>query len=827
VAYFEKPDIDLHNKRIVAVFTAYNEEERIPFFLSYYRQMGVDHFFAIDNNSTDNSKSFLIAQPDVTYFHTSESYVSSKAGRLWTGELAEHYCMGRWCLTLDLDEQLVFPGCEAMKLGDLCDYLEEHSYEGIFTVFLDMYSAGPLSEAIYSPGQPFLEVCDHFDVGYSLRQPMYFPHVGVFGGPRQRIFWEQGKAGNGPSMRKLPLVRWRKGFKYLYSTHSSSPIRLADITGALLHFKFFSSFGSFAEREMARGDRVQTADYENYVRLTREQNLVFKNDASVKYESSTTLVDQGVAVCTKRYLNWLRPRLNLSLGAGPARKYDGELRGAMRGAWDRAALKLSQLPVVWALVGSRIEGGVISVLDRTVLGWVIDRGGHERTEEILARVDGEIVARGKPGTVFPELALVDEEHRDSAFEVTIPEDVFKAGPIARVTLGGVGDAVPFASVTLHRTSNILESDEYQGDCYLVEEKRVGGWVWCPKDGNRIVSVALYINGQFWRRLSANTHRDQLRNRGIGDGGHGFSVELPEWLDTTRKCAIQVTVHATNLELKGSPLEIAGKKGGGARRRAAPVPADGGAQVVAADGFRNVGASLIGNVLAVRAGAIIGWVADLNDPGRALSVEVVVDGQVRSVVTANAELPLVDLQPGPASGHGFIIPVFPAWFPWPMGSGHRTVSVRVRDTGDLLAEDLAVAAPNLSIGRSEYKGYLDPGEDGVVRGWVWRPSDPTSKVQVAIFIDGRLLTVTTARVLREDLRDHDIGDGRHAFTVPLPKRFLDGVEHVIEGLVAMEGIALENGPMVSLDHNIRTRRQAQSMLRRIPGLAARLGLGRAR
>ena len=79
VEYFQKPSIDLSGKYLIAVFTAFNECERIPFFLSYYRRMGVQHFLAIDNNSTDETKKYLAEQTDSTYFYTALSYVDSNA----------------------------------------------------------------------------------------------------------------------------------------------------------------------------------------------------------------------------------------------------------------------------------------------------------------------------------------------------------------------------------------------------------------------------------------------------------------------------------------------------------------------------------------------------------------------------------------------------------------------------------------------------------------------------------------------------------------------------------------------------------------------------
>ncbi len=551
--YFEKPGIDLADKRIIAVFTVYNEAARIPFFLDYYRKMGVDHFLAIDNNSADNSRELLQDQPDITYFHTAESYVASKAGRLWTSELADHYCIGRWCLTLDLDEQLVFPGCEHATLVDLCDYLHEHSFDGLFTVFLDMYHPGPLSEAIYTPGRPFLDVCDHFDAeNYTLQQPMHFPHVAVFGGPRQRLFWASGKKGRGPAMRKMPLIRWQPGFKYLHSTHSSTPVRLADVTGALLHFKFFSSFPNFAERELARGDRVKTDDYEAYVRLTKEQDLIFGSGHSTRYESSLSLVEEGISVCTRNYLNWLRPRLCAAIGRENARKYDARLRKAMRGAEKRATLELSHLPLIWSLMGRRTEGEILSVSGRKVVGWFVDRSGIAPSEVVEARMGNEVVAIGAAGATLWNNAVIEPELRHRIFQVDIPDFASSAGDPVRVVFAVKGDSVPFASITLKRSEKV-SGTEFEGECYVTAERRIGGWAWAPGEPHRTVKVVIHIDGQFWQIATPSLVCSELEAHGVGE--HGFLLDLPEGLDPAQPHIVDAVIHGTNYRLNQSPLNV--------------------------------------------------------------------------------------------------------------------------------------------------------------------------------------------------------------------------------------------------------------------------------
>ena len=117
----------------------------------------------MDNASTDGSGEYLAEQPDVHLFYTEMRYTGSSAGRLWMQELCEHYGMGRWCLTADVDELLSYPASEFVSLPQLCTYLDIEGSRGLFTVFLDMYSDRALSKTDYSPGEPFLDVCSYFE----------------------------------------------------------------------------------------------------------------------------------------------------------------------------------------------------------------------------------------------------------------------------------------------------------------------------------------------------------------------------------------------------------------------------------------------------------------------------------------------------------------------------------------------------------------------------------------------------------------------------------------------------------------------------------------
>lgn len=292
--FFDKPVIETGDDEVLVFSCLKNEAIRLPYFLDYYRAKGVTQFFIIDNASTDGSGSFLKTQPDVHYFYTGMSYKGSSAGRLWMQELCDHYGTGKWCLTVDVDEMFVWPGSEGMSLAELTTYLDVEGTAGLFTVFLDMYSDKPLSETIYAPGEPFLDVCPYYETqSYILEAGANPPYLSIFGGPRGKSFVENSEGGNGPMMKKIPLIKWFEGFSYIFSTHSHKFVPLSDITGALLHFKFFDFFTDLAAYENKRGDRRQTQDYAHYAStMTGEQ--CFFNKHSLRYTSSADLVRGGV-----------------------------------------------------------------------------------------------------------------------------------------------------------------------------------------------------------------------------------------------------------------------------------------------------------------------------------------------------------------------------------------------------------------------------------------------------------------------------------------------------------------------------------------------------
>jgi len=280
---------------ISVIFCVRNEKFRLPYFLDYYRNLGVTEFYAVDNDSSDGCLEYLTEQEDVNLFHTVQPYKASNAGRDWTSYLANKYCLDRWCLTLDVDEFFVYPLVESFDMNFLVQYLDQKKYDGVFSIFLDFYNKDKVSKANYIEGNSPFEVCNYFDSpkAYTCYEVATFPHMEVKGGARQRIFWKKAGRRGGPSMRKIPLVKWKEGFSYLHSTHSCTPIRLADITAALAHFKFFSHIKEFSKNEVSRNARVANSiDWKVYAKALENNDVVlYDEELSCLYEGSKSLAN--------------------------------------------------------------------------------------------------------------------------------------------------------------------------------------------------------------------------------------------------------------------------------------------------------------------------------------------------------------------------------------------------------------------------------------------------------------------------------------------------------------------------------------------------------
>jgi hypothetical protein len=260
--------------------TLRNEAVRLPYFLEYYREMGINHFLIVDNDSTDGSLDYLAAQPDVSVWTTQGSYKRSRFGVDWINWLQLKFAHGHWSLVVDADEFLVYPFCDTRPLRALTDWLDASSIKSFSAMLLDMYPKGRLDEQPYLPGQNPMEIASWFDSGnYTISKNRRFGNLWIQGGPRARMFFPDAPE-QAPALNKIPLVKWDRRYAYVSSTHMLLPRGLNQVydewggekaSGVLLHAKFLDTFTAKAAEELSRKQHyAASVEYKAYAETMRD-----------------------------------------------------------------------------------------------------------------------------------------------------------------------------------------------------------------------------------------------------------------------------------------------------------------------------------------------------------------------------------------------------------------------------------------------------------------------------------------------------------------------------------------------------------------------------
>ncbi len=265
---------------ILLFSTMRNESIRLPYFLSYYRRLGVAHFIIVDNDSDDGGREYLARQEDVSVWTTRASYKRSRFGVDWLNWLQRKYGHGHWCLTVDPDELFVYPFCDTRPIRALTDWLDSSSVRSFGAMLLDMYPKGRIDAVPYQAGQDPIEIASLFDPGNYVieRNPSYW-NLWIQGGPRARVFFHD-LPKKAPALNKIPLVKWDKRYAYVSSTHTLLPRGLnltydqwggEKASGVLLHVKLLDTFGAKAEEELTRQQHYsQSVEYKAYAEGVHE-----------------------------------------------------------------------------------------------------------------------------------------------------------------------------------------------------------------------------------------------------------------------------------------------------------------------------------------------------------------------------------------------------------------------------------------------------------------------------------------------------------------------------------------------------------------------------
>ena len=248
-----------------------NERLRLPAMLDHHRRLGIDAFFVVDNDSTDDSVDFLLAQPDVHLWTAPGSFSDARYGTDWLLELmAEHRTSG-WRLVIDADELFVYLGYEHTPIGELCRRLDAEGADALLAVMVDLYGDRPVNETSYEAGDDPLVACPWFDrTPWSVTRDEFAghrSHPSFFGGMRQRVFGAPAgvDADTYFTLNKVPLFRGGPELVPSPNFHWLDGACVSRGRSALLHWKYTAGFAADVQAEAVRGEHWDAASqYRRY-----------------------------------------------------------------------------------------------------------------------------------------------------------------------------------------------------------------------------------------------------------------------------------------------------------------------------------------------------------------------------------------------------------------------------------------------------------------------------------------------------------------------------------------------------------------------------------
>jgi glycosyltransferase involved in cell wall biosynthesis len=99
------------------------------------------------------------------------------------------------------------------------------------------------------------------------------------------------------------------------------------------------------------------------------------------------------------------------------------------------------------------------------------------------------------------------------------------------------------------------SRQLQGQIDTVDWAAVNGWVWDPNTPRDRIRLELVDGETPLVTTIASDHRPELKKRGIGDGGYGFSIEFPDEVLTEGRHTLHLRCADSGAAMPGSPINL--------------------------------------------------------------------------------------------------------------------------------------------------------------------------------------------------------------------------------------------------------------------------------
>jgi hypothetical protein len=249
----------LDDARLVVVCVVRDERVLLPHFLAHHRALGATAFVLVDNLSSDGTREFLEAQPDVVLYLADTDYRDSHFGVAWQQAVLAAHAQGRWALLVDADELLLYPGCEHTPLPALLDRLDGAGHDAARTMMIDMYPRGPCarrtSHGRRRPPRRTGSTAPRSCAGTWAAGLLLHGHLAQ----RPAAPLIPHSPPNAFTAQKTALLRWRPWMRLSEGLHYVAGVRPAPEALFLGHYKYHAGFREKVLREVERQQHFDAA----------------------------------------------------------------------------------------------------------------------------------------------------------------------------------------------------------------------------------------------------------------------------------------------------------------------------------------------------------------------------------------------------------------------------------------------------------------------------------------------------------------------------------------------------------------------------------------
>jgi hypothetical protein len=289
-------------KGVPAVVPYYGDHRLLNWFLAYYRGLGAGHFVFLDLGAKRDLHEWVGDAADCSVWRP-EGFMHPSSTIHALNFLRHRYARGKWCLSVEPFDLLVFPKSETRHLRDLIDFVESEQRDHVAAVVVDAYGDGPAREMAVTGERSPVELLPYFDrFGYQTMEAGETKAVPIMGGVQRRaLYGDEPKMA--PPLNRIPLVKISKEAFYTASTRQLVPHKLntphsdwhSTTTACLLRYAMLGDEVSLHIAKQAEGGQLYpdqtTAMYPGSETMA---GMTLKNQNSGRFTGSQDLLGCGL-----------------------------------------------------------------------------------------------------------------------------------------------------------------------------------------------------------------------------------------------------------------------------------------------------------------------------------------------------------------------------------------------------------------------------------------------------------------------------------------------------------------------------------------------------